>query len=149
MTPQNTLELEGSFHAFPLAELLVEIGSAGLSGSLRFSQDNRKVIVYFQNGKIVYAVSNARSSRLFDILLRENKIDKITLTKIPNFTSDLELGKALVESAKFSKSEIDSFFSHQIELILGDALSWNSGEWVFNPLAQIRSGINFEINRPK
>ena len=149
MTPTNNLDLKGNFLAFPLAELLVEIAQARLDGSLRLSHESQKVIVYFNHGKIVYAVSNARSSRLFDILLQANKIDKKTLTEIPNFTSDVELGKALIEQNLFSESEIDELFSHQIEDILRESLNWNSGEWIFNPLARIKDGISFEINLPK
>ena len=149
MTPQNSLELQGTFLAFPLAELLIEIAQARLDGSLRFSHEDRKIIAYFQDGKIVYVISNARSSRLFDILLREKKIDKKTLTEIPNFTSDIELSKALIQKNLFSEKEIDSFFIVQIEDILRESFNWRSGEWSFNPLARIREGISFEINLPK
>ena len=149
MTPTNNLNLEGDFSAFPLAELLTEIGAVQLNGSLRLSHENQKLIVYFQKGEIVYAVSNSLSSRLFDILLRENKIDKKTLTDIPNFTSDLELAKELVEKKLFARDEIDAIFSRQIEDILQDAIGWNSGRWIFSPLARIREGIKFQINLPK
>lgn len=149
MTPTNNLEIQGNLSAFPLAEILVEIEQAGLEGSLRFSLDESKIIVYFQGGKIVYAISNARASRLFDLLLRENKIDKKTLTSIANFTNDLELGKALLTKNMFSQKEIDEMFSAQIEDILRECLSWKSGEWNFNPLARIREGISFQINLRK
>ncbi len=149
MTPTNNLNLEGNFSSFPLAELLTEIGAVRLNGSLRLSHENQKIIVYFQNGEIVYAVSNSRSSRLFDILLREKKIDKKTLTEIPNFTSDLELAKELVEKNLFTKDEIDAIFSGQIKDILQDAIGWNSGRWIFSPLARIREGIKFHINLPE
>ena len=149
MTPTNNLDLEGNFLAFPLAELLTEIGEVRLSGSLRLSHEQQKLIVYLQKGEIVYAVSNSRSSRLFDILLRENKIDKKTLTEIPNFTNDLELAKALIERNLFEKVKLDALFSRQIEGILQEAIRWKSGEWIFSPLARIRKGIRFETNLPK
>lgn len=149
MIPQNNLDIQGNLSAFPLAELLVEIKQARLDGSLRFSFDERKIIIYFQNGEIVYAISNARVARLFDILLREKKIDKKTLTSIANFTSDLELGKALVEKNLFSQEEVEAIFSFQIEEVLRDCLTWTSGEWSFNPLARIREGISFQINTAK
>lgn len=149
MTPQNNLDIQSNLSAFPLAELLVEIKQARLDGSLRFAFDERKIIVYFQNGKIVYAISNARVARLFDFLLREKKIDKKTLTSITNFTSDLELGKALVHKELFSQAEIDAIVSFQIEEILRECLTWTSGEWSFNPLARIREGISFQVNTAK
>lgn len=148
MTPQTNLEIKGDFSVSPLAELLVEIGQARLDGSLRFSSEDRKIIAYFQHGKIVYAISNARSARLFDILLREKKIDKKTLTEIPNFTSDIELAKVLLDKKLFSQSEIDNLFSSQIEDVLRESLNWTKGEWNFNPLARIREGISFKVNLP-
>lgn len=148
MTSQNNLEIQGDFSVTPLAELFIEIGQARLDGSLRFSSEDRKIIAYFQQGKIVYAISNARSARLFDILMREKKIDKKTLTEIPNFTSDLELAKTLLDKKLFSPSEIDDLFASQIEEFLRESLTWEKGEWNFNPLARIREGISFKINLP-
>lgn len=149
MTPQNNLEIKGDFSVSPLAELFVEIGQARLDGSMRFSSEDRKIIVYFQQGKLVYAISNSRTSRLFEILLRETKIDKKTLLEIPNFTSDVELGKALIEKKLFSQNAIDALFAYQIEEVLRECLTWTKGEWSFNPLARIREGICFKINLPK
>ncbi len=149
MTPTNNLDLKGNFIAFPLAELLVEITQARLNGSLRLIHEDQKVIVYFNAGEVVFAVSNARSSRLFDILLRANRIDKKGLSEIPNFTSDLELAKALIERNRFYKSELDEIFVNQIEDILTNALEWKSGEWIFSPLARIKESINFKVNLHK
>lgn len=149
MTQQNSLEIQGKLSAYPVAELLIEIAQARLDGSLRFSSEDRKIIAYFHKGKLIYAISNARSSRLFDILLRQKKIDKKTLMQIPNFTSDLELAKSLVENKMFSQKEIDVIFAAQIEETLLDAVTFKSGDWSFNPLARIREGISFQINPPK
>ena len=149
MTPTNNLDLQGNFTAFPLAELLIEISTARLDGSLRLSHEDQKVIVYFSGGEIVFAVSNARSSRIFDLLLGENKISKKTLSEIPNFTSDMELTQALVEKKLFSKAEIDALFAVQIEEIIKSAFEWNAGAWIFSPLARIKEGINFKINLHK
>lgn len=146
MSAPNNLDLHGNFLAFPLAELLTEIAAARLDGSLRLSHDGQKIIVYFSAGEIVFAVSNARASRLFDILLRENKISKKILTEMPNFTSDLEFAEALVEKKIFTRADIDALFVHQIEEVLRGALEWTAGVWVFSPLARIRQDIRFKIN---
>ena len=149
MTSTNNLDLQGNFIAFPLAELLVEITQARLDGSLRLSHDAQKVIIYLSDGEIVFAVSNVRSSRIFDILLRENRIDKKMLSEIPSFTSDLELAKQLVKKSLFSKADIDALFVAQIENILKDTLEWKSGAWIFSPLTRIKENINFKINLHK
>ncbi len=149
MTPPNNLDLQGNFQKYPLAELLVEIAQARLDGSLRFSHENQKANIYFKTGEIVFAVSNARSSRLFDILLRENKIDKKLLAQTPCFANDHEFAAVLVEKKLFSKEEIDAVFAHQIKNILRDAIGWKNGEWTFSPLVRIKDGINYRINPSK
>ena len=107
MTPQNNLELNGNLHDHPLAELLVEISQAFLNGSLRVANEEHKAIIYFDAGEIVFAVSNARQHRLFNILLRQNKISSEQLKEIGNFTNDLELKNLLIEKHLLSEKELN------------------------------------------
>lgn len=149
MTAPNNLELQGNFQRSPLAELLVEIRQARLDGSLRIEREANKSVVYFKSGEIVFAVSNARAARLFDILLRDGKIDKRLLAEHPNYASDLEFARVLGEKHILTKAEIDALFSRQIENVLRDALDWQTGEWTFSPLVKIRDGIRFPISLPQ
>ena len=91
MTPQNELEIQGNFFAHPFAELAAEIRQNGLTGSLRASYKETKTVTYFKEGNIVFAVSNRREARLFDILLRRNRLSKDEITAIPNFAKDSSL----------------------------------------------------------
>lgn len=145
MTPQNNLDLEGNFLTHPFAEILAEVSQARLTGSLRVSAKDRKSIVYFKGGRVAFAVSNSRSSRLSEILLRKKIIEPDLLAKIPKFTTDLEFAAVLNERGIFSKDETDRFFVEQIEGILVDALSWSAGDWVFSPLARLKDGLMFNI----
>ena len=145
MSPQSELEIQGNFLAHPFAELLVEIAQARLNGSLRISDKERKCVVYFKHGQIAFAVSNARSSRLFEILLRQNKISKADLVQIPNFANDMEFA-AFVRAKNFlTEAECDGLFGDQIEEIIVDMLGWPAGEWTFSSLTRIRDGLEFEI----
>ena len=145
MTAPNNLDLEGNFLASPFAELLVEIATVRLDGSLRLSREDQKIVVYFNAGELVFAVSNARSARLFDILLRENRIDKNLLSEIPNHTDDIRFAKFLIENNFFDKQQIDALFVRQIEEILRDALRWEIGDWTFSPQVRIKQGIRFQV----
>lgn len=146
MTAQNTLDLKGNFRTNPFAELLVEIAQAKLSGSMRVSLEDKKTVVYFKDGAVVYAVANARSLRLFNILLSRNKIEQKTLAKYPDFTNDLELSAALQKSGLFTQEAIADATVAQIESVLIDALSWTDGEWHFSPLARLRENLIFEVD---
>jgi curved DNA-binding protein CbpA len=148
MTAPNNLELQGSFQRSPLAELLVELRQTQLDGSLRLQRETNKTVIYFKYGEIVFAVSNARSARIFEMLLRAGKIDKQILAEHPCYANDLEFAKILREKNLFSEAEIERLFSAQIENILRDALDWQNGEWTFSPLVKIRDGIRIPVSLP-
>src|SRR5215213_9616684 len=144
MTQQNPLDQKGNFEKYPLAELFVEIGQAKLSGSLRVSRAEQKSVIYFDEGKVVFAVSNSRALRLFNVMLLNKKIDKSALTSHPNFTNDLEFSVSLQKIGGLSKADVDAMFSLQIDAIIVDALAWPDGDWHFSPLARLRGDMRFD-----
>ena len=146
MTPQTNLDLKGNFRQHPFAELIVEIVQAKLSGSLRVENAKRKSVIYFRDGSVVYAVSNARDQRLFSILLGRNKVEQKALAKIPDIANDLELAAALEEKGVLTKAEIDEMVAVQIESIIIDVLTWSGGDWVFSPLARLREDMNYKVD---
>ncbi len=146
MTPRPELEVKGNFLTHPFAELLTECARARLNGSLRVTERDKKCIFYFKNGNLVFAVSNARSSRLFDVLIRRGKLSKDDIAKIPNFSNDFELAAFLQSKNLLTQAECDRLFIDQIEEILVEALTWPSSDWIFSPLARVRDGLAFPIN---
>lgn len=148
MTAQNNLEIKGNLLSHPFAELLLESSEAGLTGSFRLSSETNKVIVYLNNGKVVFAVSNARRHRLFETLLREKVVSQTQLTGIPNLANDLELGANLKTKNILSESKINEMFSVQIAEILQSVFKWTEGGWIFSPQNRIREIIRFETNLP-
>jgi len=74
MSSQNHLEINGNLLQHPLAELLVEISQARIDGSLRLSHHTNKTIIYVRGGEIVFAVSNQRQHRIFEMLLEAGSI---------------------------------------------------------------------------
>ena len=141
MTQHNPLDQKGNFQAYPLAELLAETEQAHLSGSLRVSRAEQKAVVYFDQGKVIFAVSNAKALRLFNVMLQNNKIEREALAAFPNFANDMEFAMSLRESGRFSNEEVDGTFTIQIEAIIVDALSWPDGEWHFSPISLKRLTI--------
>ncbi len=146
MTSPNNLEIKGNLREFPLAELLVEISQARLNGSLRLNSELQKAVVYFDAGEVVFAASNARAFRLFEILLREGKIAKEQLLKFSDLTNDFLLGQNLIKENLFSKREVDAIFAGQIEAVLTNAFEWLEGDWSFSPLVRVKGDIRFKVN---
>lgn len=145
MTSPNSLEITGNLREHPLAELLTEVSQARLNGSLHVSSESQKTVVYFDAGEVVFAVSNARAFRLFEVLLRDRKITKERLVKFSDFTNDFLLGQNLLKDKLFSKPEIDALFIRQIEDVLKNGFDWLEGDWTFSPLVRVKGNIRFKI----
>jgi len=146
MTPRSELKVQGNFLLHPFAELVAEIAQWRLNGSLRLTDKEKKCVVYFRSGSIVFAASNARTSRLFDMLLQRGKIRKEQLAKAPNFSNDFEFAAFLQEKGLAKKEDCDILFAQQIEAIVVDLLSWTSGDWSFSSLVRIKDGLSYQID---
>ena len=149
MTPQSNLDLTGDFQLHPLAELLVEISQAKLTGSLRISLESKKTIIYFRNGALVFGVSNVREYRLFHRLLKEKRIEQSELRGFNDLSNDMELAAWLRKRGTLTEDDINGVFVAQISDIVVDALTWPQGNWVFSPTARLRSDVDYTIGTHK
>jgi hypothetical protein len=78
------------------------------------------------------------------VLLGLNKIDTGIIAQTPNFANDTEFAASLIEKGVLSKEEIEAVVITQIRQTLIDALSWPAGDWVFSPLARLRSDMIYD-----
>jgi curved DNA-binding protein CbpA len=145
MFAPNATEIKGTFQESPFAELLIEVIQAELSGSFRLSNGEEKVIIYLKSGEVIFAVSNLRQHRLFEMLLQTGRISKDILSKIPNFANDFELAEALIIKEVLTTAEVDEFFINQIKSILMMVMTWHTGSWNFNHLARAKEGVEFKV----
>jgi curved DNA-binding protein CbpA len=148
METQNDLETVGNLRINSLAELLVEIAQTKLNGSLRVTNDAQKIAVYFDAGEAVFAASNSRRHRLYETLLKAERITKDQLIEIADFTNDAALKENLLKNKRLTETEIKTLSSRQIADILQTALAWRDGEWIFSPLVRIKGDIRFPIDLP-
>ena len=125
----------------PVHELLSEISAAGLSGALRVENGQHKCIHYFNDGNVVYAASNSRQHRLFDLLMRSGQATKEQITTCRDFTNDHALAAYLEEKGLFDKQTFGHIFEQQLRDILLFTIDWNEGEWSFNALARIKEDV--------
>ncbi len=149
MLPTKSLEINGKLSDNSLAELLAESYISNLSGSFRLSNEAQKIVIYLREGEVVFAVSNSRQHRLFDILLNLRQITQEQLTQFENVANDLEFGQKLVEKGFFGQSDIDVLFAEQLKQVLQTALDWKTGEWIYSPFARIKENISFKIDLSK
>lgn len=148
MKSQNNLETIGNLRINPLDELLVEIACNALNGSLRMTNGEQKIAVYFDTGETVFAVSNARAHRLYEMLLQTSDFSKERLAAIPDYANDLALKENLLKHNLLEKKEIERLFSRQIAEILKTALAWREADWTFSPLVRVKGDIRFLVDTP-
>ncbi len=146
MTTQHTLDVKGNLSEYPLAELIVEIAQSRLSGSLRISRGPRKSIVYFSEGSVTFAVSNAREHRLFSHLTEKARIEKDLVMRYPHVANDMELASSLISDGVLAQEDVNEAMTAIMADLLVDCLMWADGEWHFSPLARLREDVSFHFD---
>jgi curved DNA-binding protein CbpA len=145
MLRNQSLEVKGNLAESPFAEVLAEVTRLKLDGSFRLNHEDRKAIVYLRNGDVVFAVSNAREHRLFQIVLQQSKLEKEKLAGLP-MANDFEFAQSLTTKGLVSEAEMREIFTKQVEKIVKDLLYWQEGEWIFSILARAKDSIDYKIN---
>ncbi|HEV2913435.1 MAG TPA: DnaJ domain-containing protein [Pyrinomonadaceae bacterium] len=134
--------MNGQLFEHPFAELIHEIAAAGLSGSLRLARERVKLVVYFEEGGIVYATSNLRAHRLSECARRWGVAPVQQLASEREKMSDMELGLELIARGELSREEFEDLLARQAIEVLRPALLWTDGEWSFD--ARVRLTVDFK-----
>lgn len=140
--------MQGQLAEYPLAELVREIVTIGLSGALRLSKERAKVVVYFEQGRLAFAASNLRVHRLHEVLKRNGFSDE-QLNQAGSTAADLEAAKALLNSGVVSAESLQKVRTAQASDVLRAALLWTDGEWEFDSRVRIADDARVEtdVNR--
>src|SRR5437762_9494266 len=149
MTTTGNLELKGIIRLYPLGELIMEITEAKLCGSLRLASDDKKVVLYFDDGKLVFVVSNQRVFRLAETLLEQNILEPEFFAKNRNVSNDIQLLELISSSGQVSPANLRMLVRGQCESIVASALEWTEGEWEFSPFSRLKAGVAYEIEHQK
>src|SRR5437870_448905 len=137
--------MEGQLSEHPLAELIREVTNAGLSGALRLSHARAQVVVYFEKGDLLFAVSNLRAHRLREVLKR-NGIPNEKLNDHPSTSSDDELAASLVKSGAITPAALQESRSAQATDVLRVALLWTDGYWSFDSRVRVAGDLRVPMD---
>lgn len=148
MTTAIAQEVSGTLSANPLAELLAEISDHGFDGALRLTEHANKTVVYFKNGRVVYAVSNQKKHRLFQLVLESGLVNQEVVVKIPEFTNDVVFAKTLVDAGFVPEATLVGIVNHQVREIIREAFYWHEGGWTFSPLARVKEEMHRRLEIP-
>ena len=146
MTSNSNLEISGNLADFPSGELFAELAQTKLNGSIRLSNDDKKVVLYFEDGALVFAASNLRTHRLWTIAAENGLFSSEALGSISKSVNDIEFKSELIAKGVATQETADELSKRQIIEIAKSVLEWNKGEFTFSSLARIKKGVGFDVN---
>src|SRR4030081_3181434 len=137
--------MEGKLAEHPLAELIREITSTGLTGALRLARERVIVAIYFDSGKLVFATSNLRAHRLREVAKR-NGLTDAHLAQFPITATDEELAAAMMDTRALKPETLASIRATQVSDGLRLAFLWVDGTWKFEPPVRLADETRVEID---
>jgi len=133
--------IKGDFADRPFPELLAELYRWRATGALLLRRDKVKKIVYFREGSPFSIKSNLLSECLGKLMIKEKMISEEeceeSLSKMKQ--SGRQQGTVLIEMGCISPHNLNYALSLQLQTKLYDIFTWTSGEYQFNPKAEIPS----------
>ncbi|HEV2836452.1 MAG TPA: DUF4388 domain-containing protein [Pyrinomonadaceae bacterium] len=137
--------MNGQLSEQPLVELIREISAESLAGRLQLQRDRVKVVVYFDNGEVLYAASNLRTLRLREYLLKGGMAGE-ALTLYDDRQPDLELAKRLCADHLLTPASTEQVQMRQVTDVLRLALSWTEGTWKFDPRSHLDAAPKLNLD---
>lgn len=126
------LSIRGSLSESSLPELLASISRSKETGILNFHDAGRWKAIYFKEGRIIYAMSNAQDDRLGEFLLKTGKITvRHFLEASKKIHQDKKLGAVLVEQGIITPDDLFVAIHRHAEAIVFSLFEWTRGEYEF------------------
>ncbi len=141
--------MSGQLSEHPLAELLQEVCARDLSGTLRVEHEHSKVVIYLEEGRVIYAASNVRALRLAEYLKTHGLVSQEQLARFAHQRSDLALADALSADGVISKKELEQPLGSLTCDTLRLALLWTEGTWHYDQRARLDDSIRLDLDMQK
>ncbi len=129
------LDLQGRIEQFTLPEILQLIASGRKSGTLGIQRDDSIVMIYFQDGKIIYGYGPRQTYHLGQLLKEKGILSDKDLQEAIEIQARTEnsrrLGEILMSRRFIERNDLDAVVKDQIEQLLYSLLSWRTGSFKF------------------
>jgi hypothetical protein len=126
------LSIRGSLSESSLPELLASISRSRETGILNFHDAGRWKAIYFKEGRIIYAMSNAQDDRLGEFLLKTGKVTVRQFLEASKLIQpDKKLGAVLVDQGIITPDDLFVAIHRHAEAIVYSLFDWVRGEYEF------------------
>ena len=138
--------MKGKLSDHPLGELIREISTKRLSGTLRLENAQARTAIYLERGTVVFAASNIRNLRLREYLSKNNLVSKKELMSLGANGSDIALAKALSAKGALTQTQAEGLLANLVADVLRVALLWTEGNWEFDQRAHLGEEVRLNID---
>ena len=129
------MELQGSVEKFQLSDIFQLLSACKKSGTLGVQKREDVIMVYFQEGNIIFAHNPYKRLRLGELLLKKGRINKIQLQKITQLQKELKgkkrIGELLIMENHITRKQLEGLVCLQVEEVIYDLLKWDKGSFKF------------------
>lgn len=122
-----------TLRAGELLSVLGELYRNRETGTLVLQGDGATKYLYFQEGQIIFAASNASEDKFTHILIQAGKLAEQQLQMAMEKKGDRTIGKTLVELGFLSSADLLDALVQQVDRVALSALKWGEGTATFKP----------------
>jgi hypothetical protein len=128
------MALKGNLQDFSTAQLLNLVNLARKTGKLTLSGQDQSALLYFKEGRLIYASTNADESHLATMLLKVGRLTQEQVSALNSQhsnSSDRVMGKYLMDARLVSRDDIVQGVKDYMLEIVYDLFTWGEGTFLF------------------
>lgn len=129
------MELQGSAEKFQLSDIFQLLSVCRKSGTLGVQKGEDVIMVYFQEGNIIFAHNPYNRLRLGELLHKKGRITHTQLNKIARLQKELKgkkrIGELLIQANLINRKQLEGLVRLQVEEVIYDLLKWEKGNFKF------------------
>lgn len=127
--------LQGNIEKFTLPEIFQLLAASRKSGTLGVQKDESIIMVYFENGEIIYGYGPRQTFHLGQLLKEKKIISETQLQQAINIQAKTQnskrLGEVLIARNYIDRADLENVVKTQIEELLYSLMSWTTGSFKF------------------
>jgi hypothetical protein len=127
------MALKGNLKDFSTTQLLNLINLAHKTGKLALGKDEQAALLFFKEGRLIHASTNADEGHLAAMLFKVGKLTQDQVNTLYNrgSSSDRMIGKYLLDTRMVSRDDIVQGVKDYMLAIVYDLFTWNDGTFLF------------------